>query len=151
MTLLKRTSSDNEDFQQLIPLLDAYLRIKDGDDHAFYAQYNKTDSIKHVVVCYDEGVAVGCGAFKPYDDNRVEIKRMFVRPEHRGKGIGAAVLKELERWAAELHYASAILETGKGQVEAIRLYQKQGYTVIPNFTPYAGVDYSVCMEKAISG
>ena len=73
---LVRTTSDNLDFQQLVVALDAYLRIVDGDDHAFYAQFNKTDSLSNVLVCYDQEVAIGCGAFKAYDSQTVEIKRM---------------------------------------------------------------------------
>ena len=93
---LNRTSSEDTDFIELVKLLDKDLQIRDGDEHAFYAQYNKIDSIKNVVVCYNENVALGCGAFKPYDDETVEIKRMFVQPKFRSKGIGKLILDELE-------------------------------------------------------
>lgn len=149
MLTIKRYTSENEDFTLLVAALDAYLRIVDGDEHAFYAQYNKTDKLKNIVVCYDENKAVACGAFREYASNTVEIKRMFVLPEFRGKGIAAALLKELENWAAELNYTETILETGKKQVEAIRLYQKQGYTVFPNYGQYENVENSVCMKKVL--
>ena len=74
---------------------------------------------------------------------------MFVLPEYRGRGIASAVLSELEAWARELGYTRCILETGKKQPEAIRLYQKSGYTIIPNYGPYEQVENSVCMEKAL--
>lgn len=150
MTTLQRTNSDNTAFQSLVRLLDEDLARRDGDEHAFYAQFNKIANISHVVVCYVDGQAVGCGAFKPYDEKTVEIKRMFVKPEYRGKGIGLIILKELEQWAASLNYPATILETGKKQPEAIRLYQKAGYRLIENFGQYENVANSVCMTKHLT-
>jgi putative acetyltransferase len=144
-----RTDSENPDFIKLVKLLDNDLRMRDGDEHSFYAQFNKIDSLKNVVVAYSEDTAVSCGAFKKYDDT-AEVKRMFTLPEHRGKGIAAQVLNELESWAAEEGYISCILETGKKQPEAIRLYEKSGYTLIPNYGQYAGVENSVCMKKPLN-
>ncbi len=149
MINLIRTNSDNPDFIQLVVLLDRDLAIRDGDDHAFYAQFNKTTHIQHVVVAYEKDEAVGCGAFKNYETASVEIKRMFVQPQHRGKGIAGLILTELELWAKELQNTSCVLETGKKQPEAIRLYQKSGYDIIPNYGQYAGIDNSVCMKKEI--
>jgi GNAT superfamily N-acetyltransferase len=148
-SITARTDSANADFRELVVLLDQDLRIRDGEDHDFYAAYNKIDSLAQVVVAYCGGVAVGCGAFKRYADRVVEIKRMFVRPEYRGRGIAGEVLAELEVWAGELGFTENILETGKKQPEAIRLYQKSGYTVIPNFGQYQGIDNSVCMQKKL--
>lgn len=150
MITLQRTDSGNSDFQLLVKLLDEDLARRDGDEHSFYAQYNKIVNIQHVVVCYLDGMPVGCGAFKAYDQQKVEVKRMFVKPEYRGKGIGLSVLKELERWAAELNYSGTVLETGKRQPEAIRLYQKAGYSIIKNFGQYENVENSVCMAKEIN-
>ncbi len=149
MTIFKRASSADIDFASLVTLLDQDLKIRDGDDHPFYAQYNKIDSIKHVIVCYVENVAVACGAFKEFDAKTVEIKRMFVQPLLRRKGIAHQVLNELEKWAAELNYSTCVLETGIKQPEAINLYQKAGYTVIENYGQYAGIENSVCMLKNI--
>ena len=149
MINLIRTNSDNPDFTKLVALLDRDLAIRDGDDHAFYAQFNKTNHIRHVVVAYENEEAVGCGAFKEYETDVVEIKRMFVQPQHRGKGIAGLILTELENWAKELQNTSCVLETGKKQPEAIRLYQKSGYAIIPNYGQYAGIDNSVCMKKEI--
>jgi putative acetyltransferase len=144
-----RTDSDNKDFQGLVRDLDAYLKIRDGDEHGFYDQYNKIDSIKHVVVAYENDIAVGCGAVKSYSDNTMEVKRMFVPPTQRGKGIATGILRELERWAKELGFKKCILETGRRQTEAIGLYKKNGYSPFPNFGQYAGKDYSVCFEKLL--
>ncbi|MFG4001420.1 GNAT family N-acetyltransferase [Flavobacterium aquidurense] len=149
MTSLKRTNSDDIDFKNLVVLLDRDLKIRDGEDHTFYNQFNKTNSIKHVIVFYENNSAVGCGAFREKENDTVEIKRMFVHPDYRKKGIASALLSALEIWAAEENYNYTILETGKKQPEAINLYQKQGYSVIPNYPPYENMDNSVCMKKAL--
>jgi GNAT superfamily N-acetyltransferase len=144
-----RTDSSSDDFQNLIKLLDAHLAVTDEDEHDFYNQYNGTDSIKHVVLAYTGETPVGCGAVKHYDKQTVEVKRMFTSAEHRGKGIAVKVLNELEAWAVELGYSRCLLETGRRQPYAIRLYEKQGYAVVPNFGQYAGMENSVCMEKEV--
>jgi putative acetyltransferase len=149
MSTIKRTTSSDNDFQKLVVKLDKDLAIRDGDEHTFYAQFNKTINIKNVVVAYSNDEAVGCGAFKEYDANTVEIKRMFVEPIFRGKGIAQQVLAELEFWAKENNYNTCILETGKKQPEAIALYTKAGYTIIPNYGQYVDVENSVCMKKGI--
>ena len=150
MATFQRTSSDNLDFQDLVRLLDEDLQNRDGDEHSFYSQFNKITNIRNVVVCYIDENPIGCGAFKEYDQNKVEIKRMFVRPEYRGQGIGLDILSELELWALELKYSATILETGKKQPEAIKLYQKAGYRTIENFGQYKNIENSVCMTKTIS-
>jgi putative acetyltransferase len=144
-----RTDSTHPDFKKLVALLDHDLAVRDGDDHSFYAQFNKIHMIQHALVAYENNEAVGCGAFKKFDDTGVEIKRMYVTPQHRNKGIAAAVLQELELWAKEEGFTSCVLETGKKQPEAIGLYEKSGYQRIPNYGQYAGVENSVCMKKSL--
>ena len=149
MITLKRTDSENKNFVKLVALLDEDLQRRDGDEHPFFAQYNKIDNIKNVVLAYEDENPAGCGAIKKYNGNTVEIKRMFVLPEARGKGIATAVLIELENWARELNFSKCILETGKRQPEAIGLYKKSGYKIIPNYGQYQGIESSVCFEKEI--
>jgi len=149
MINLIRTDSSNKDFIDLVYLLDKELKIRDGEEHSFYAQYNKIDKIKNVVVAYIDNVAVGCGAIKEYEPGTMEIKRMFVKDDFRSKGIATFVLLELEKWTKELGFNKCILETGIKQPEAIRLYKKNNYSVISNYGQYAGVDNSVCMEKIL--
>ncbi len=150
MTNSVRTNSDNSDFRELVALLDQELQIRDGDEHSFYAQFNKVDKLRHVVVAYAGGEAVGCGAIKEYAEDVAEIKRMYVRAEQRGRGIAKNILSELEKWAGELNFLECILETGWKQPEAIALYRKSGYETIPNYGQYASVENSVCMKKLIS-
>ncbi|OGX89335.1 GNAT family N-acetyltransferase [Hymenobacter coccineus] len=149
MLRLVRTDSDNPDFQALVALLDCYLAEIDGDEHAFYAQLNRVDYLETVVVAYLGDAPVGCGAFRAYTAEAVEIKRMFVQPAHRGQGVAGAVLAELEVWALDASYATAVLETGQRQPAAIRLYEKSGYVRTENFGQYAGVVNSVCLRKAL--
>jgi len=101
------------------------------------------------VLAYENGEAVGCGAIKEYSPDKMEVKRMYVPLEHRRKGIAAKVLIELENWARELSYSKCILETGKRQPEAIGLYTKHNYILIPNYGQYAEAENSVCFEKEI--
>ena len=150
MLTLTRTDSDNSDFIQLVRLLDADLATRDGNEHSFYAQFNKIDKIRHVVVAFENNLPVGCGAIKSYDLQTMEVKRMYTLPEHRGKGIAKNILKELEKWAAELSCNKCILETGKRQPEAIELYQRSGYAIIPNYGQYAAIENSVCFEKQLT-
>ena len=148
--ILKRTNSKNEDFIFLTGLLDEVLRESDGDDHAFYAQFNKPDNIHHVILAYEGNIPAGCGAIKKYSETTAEVKRMYVKDEFRGQGFGKKILSELEKWAGELNFSECILETGKKQIDAVRLYKGSGYKVIPNYGQYAGVDLSVCMEKKLT-
>lgn len=145
---LLRTNSENQDFKQLVKMLDEYLAYVDGDDHAFYDQFNKIDALQHCIVLFEEENPVGCGAIKGYDGETAEIKRMFVIPEFRGKGYASAILNELEQWAKELQFKKVILETGTGQKEAIKLYRKT-YEQIENYGQYKGVDTSVCFSKEL--
>jgi GNAT superfamily N-acetyltransferase len=150
MIKMIRTNSSNGDFIDLVQLLDADLAVRDGDEYSFYAQFNKIDMIRHVVVAYLDDRPVGCGAIKEYDKDTMEVKRMFVRPEERGRGVATQLLDELEHWAMELKYRRCVLETGKRQPEAIRLYEKNGYLIIPNFGQYENVENSVCFEKKLN-
>lgn len=149
MLNIERTNSSNPNFIRLVKLLDADLAIRDGEDHAFYDQFNKIDNLQYVVVCYEADTAVGCGAIKPYNPRTMEIKRMFTLPDQRGKGIASKLLSELEKWALELGYTECVLETGIKQHEAIGLYHKNNYQRIPNYGQYANVDTSQCFSKKL--
>ncbi len=146
---LFRTTSENPDFQKLVSELDVYLAIRNGDENDFFVQFNKIEWLRHIVLAYENGVAVGCGAFKEFETGTVEIKRMFVPLEFRGKGIASLVLKELEIWAKELGYKKTILETGKDMKDAVGLYTKFNYQIIPNYGQYAEIEGSVCFEKIL--
>ncbi|WP_010180777.1 GNAT family N-acetyltransferase [Aquimarina agarilytica] len=147
MIKLIRTNSSNSDFSKLVKHLDAYLAKIDGDEHDFYAQFNKINALQYVVVAYENDQPISCGAIKQVGNGSMEVKRMYTLPEYRGKGIATRVLLELEQWAKELSYDQCVLETGKRQPEAIRLYEKNGYQLIPNYGQYVGVENSLCFGK----
>lgn len=148
MFTFKRTTSNHPDFLKLTALFDEYLIDIDGEEKDFFAQYNQI-YIDNVILCYDNDIVVGCGAFKKSESQVAEIKRMFVPIEQRGKGIALKILTELEFWAKELNHTSCILETSFKLENAISLYKKSGYEIIDNYGQYIGVESSVCMRKNI--
>ena len=147
MLTIIRTNSDDPDFVDLVKWLDADLAERDGSEHSYYAQFNTINKIKYTVVAYENNKPVSCGAIKEYALGIMEVKRMYTSPQNRGKGIATKVLVELERWTTELSFTSCILETGKKQPEAIALYTKNGYELIPNYGQYTGIENSVCFKK----
>lgn len=149
MVTISRTNPQNPDFTELITILDRELTITDGEDHAFYDQFNKSDTIKYAIVLYENNIPVGCGAIKEFDPEVMEVKRMFTLGGKRGKGYASRILGELEKWASETGYKKCILETGVNQPEAISLYLKNNYESIENYGQYAGIDKSLCFGKLI--
>lgn len=149
MIRIVRTNSGNSEFIGLVAKLDRMLAETDGRDHEFYNQFNRIDTIEHAIVAYFNKIAVGCGAIKKFDEQSMEVKRMFTLESHRAKGVATAILTELEKWTAELGYSKCVLETGKRLPDAVRLYQKKGYRQIPNYGQYVGMENSVCFEKRL--
>jgi putative acetyltransferase len=146
---LKRTNGDNKDFRHLTNLLDLELNILYGDVQAQYQPFNAIESIDTVVVAYQENIPVGCGCFKPFDMKTAEVKRVFVQPEQRGKGIATLILQELERWMIESGYSTVVLETGIKQTDAIKFYNQAGYERIDNYGHYLDNANSLCMSKSL--
>ncbi|MCE3281283.1 MAG: family N-acetyltransferase [Chitinophagaceae bacterium] len=144
-----RTHSSDPAFLGLVAELDNDLRSRYKERQAVYDPYNQVPNLSTVVVAYEGDTAVGCGCFKPYDDDSVEIKRMFVAPASRGTGVAPVILSELEQWARELGYRKAVLETGTLQHEAIRFYQREGFSVTENYGQYIGMETSICMNKKL--
>jgi len=99
---LLRTDHNHPDFKSLVETLNQELSVRDGEDHAFYSQFNGLENLGQVVLAYEGNVAIGCGAFKFFETGKVEIKRMYTPPVGRKKGTATQVLKELEVWAKEL-------------------------------------------------
>jgi len=102
------------------------------------------------LVVRDDSGAIGCGGIAPFDESRGEVKRMYVVPEARGRGLGRRLLEELEDQARRLGYASVVLETGDRQEEAVGLYESSGYERIPCYPPYNSRELSICYEKRLT-
>ncbi|MDN3664533.1 GNAT family N-acetyltransferase [Algibacter miyuki] len=150
MISIKKANSDNLDFQTLVSELDFDLTAYYKEENAFYEKLNNTESIKHVVVAYNEaGLPVGCGGIKAFSKNEVEIKRMYVSPRCRGKGVATVILEALESWSIELGFSTCILETLKAKPYAISFYKKNNYQEIPNFGDYKIADNSICFQKKL--
>lgn len=146
---IKRTDSKNEDFRKLVLKLEEHLTHTDEEAHSECKQYNKLETIKHAIVAYIGEEAVGCGAIRKFDQNTIEIKRMFVSENARKEGIGTKVLTELERWAKELGFEKSILETGDMLPEAVKLYENNNYTRIQNYGQYESKEKSICFSKKL--
>jgi putative acetyltransferase len=146
---IKRTESSDPDFPFLVAQLNQELRGKYGDLQSVYEQFNLIGNLDTVVIAYSNDSPAGCGCFKKVDDNTIEIKRMFVKPDERKHGFASGILNELETWAKEDGYIYSIAETVKKQQEAITFYQKNGYKIIPNYGQYIGMESSICFRKRL--
>lgn len=146
---IERTDSSNSNFFVLTQLLDSELDKRDNAAHTVCKQYNKSDTIKYVVIAYDTDKPIGCGAIRSYSEDTIEVKRMFVLDDYRKKGIASCILNELEKWSRELGGKFCILETGRKFADAIKLYEKNGYSNIPNYGQYEHIESSICFHKKI--
>ncbi|GLC81493.1 GNAT family N-acetyltransferase [Lacrimispora brassicae] len=147
----KDTDGEDQDFSMLCSRLDSDLDELVGGkfQRGQYEQYNQRDSIHDVIVAYREGEPVACGAFKMYDEDHAELKRIYVEPSHRKMGLGAELVRRLEAKAKIKGYRWCILETGKPLEAACCMYKKAGYKVVPNYGQYADMPDSICMERKI--
>ena len=147
MIRIERTTPEDLGFQQVAEQLTRLLTEINGKDDAFFQNLNRSDTIPYALVAYDEDQPVGCGALRPYDTEHIEIKRMFVDSNARLQGVGSLLLQELELWARELGYRYTRLETSDMLEQAISLYQKFNYQIIPNYGSYECEAHSLCFEK----
>jgi GNAT superfamily N-acetyltransferase len=150
--IVKRTEGKDGDFAALVKMLDAELWERYPETMHLYTAGNLVDASVRVAVSYEGDMPVGCACLRPFagEPEAVELKRMFVRKEYRGKGHSAAVLGELISWASEEGFKRIRLETGVRQPDAIRFYEKTGFARIPNYGSYADDPDSVCMERPTS-
>ncbi|MBS1525731.1 MAG: GNAT family N-acetyltransferase [Bacteroidetes bacterium] len=146
---IKRTEANDPDFPYLVAMLNRELHERYGELQLVYDTYNHISNLDTVVIAYVNDIPSGCGCFKKFDVNTVEVKRMFVKPGERKIGLATSILNELEVWAREDGFSGVVLETGSKQNEAIAFYKRQGYEIIPNYGPYAGMETSVCFGKKL--
>lgn len=144
----RRTTFADPALCPLIIELDAELhRIYDRVQDA-YDDFNALPHDTRAVLIVDGDDCIGCGCFK-LDGTEVEIKRVYVPPRARRRGIASVLMGELETWAREVGATRVVLETGYLQDAAIALYERLGYTRTQAFGPYIGMDASVCMRKML--
>ncbi|HYM63789.1 MAG TPA: GNAT family N-acetyltransferase [Gaiellaceae bacterium] len=101
------------------------------------------------LVVYEGGQPVACGGICRYDADTAELRRMFVIPGARGRGLARALLSALEDEARALGYVAVRLEAGKRQPDAIGLYRATGFEPIARYGPYVDDERSVCLEKRL--
>ncbi len=101
------------------------------------------------LVARDGERAVGCGAIRLLDAATAEVKRMFVEPDQRGRGVGKAVLTSLEAAAKNMGVQRLVLETGVHQQAAIALYRRAGFTQVDCWGEYLSSPSSICFEKRL--
>jgi putative acetyltransferase len=139
--------------QQLIGALNAELMARYPEPGANHFQLDADEVAEGrggFFVAYSGGNPVGCGAVRQVEPLVAEVKRMYVAPTSRGNGVGRQILDTLEGEARRLGASRLVLETGPRQPEAITLYSRAGFSIIPLFGDYLNSphpDLSVCMAK----
>ncbi|MFK7937423.1 MAG: GNAT family N-acetyltransferase [Saprospiraceae bacterium] len=146
MTQLTKTNAHHPDFDQLVQQLNADLAARDGIDHPL-AQFNSITHLQYVILAYKNGQAVGCGAIAAYDEQAMEVKRMYVVAAQRGQRIGEQILIALEKWAQELGSQKCVLFMGAKQPEAQQLYLRNGYREIEKYGLLKKIEDSICLAK----
>ena len=145
----KRTNGKNKDFIENCRRLDADLDQRVGKEiqRSKYEKYNQLDKINEAIVVYENDVLVGAGSIRQYDEKNVELKRIYVVPSFRKKGIGTKLVSLLIAWGKELGYQRMLLETGEKLEESVALYKRLGFERIPNYGPYENMPESLCMAR----
>ena len=146
-----RCDGNNKDFIENCRLLDQDLDARVGRviQREKYTRFNLLDQINEAIVVYRDGIPIGGGAIRRYDEDTVELKRVFVIPEEQGKGVGTMLVTKLIEWAGELGYEKMILETGELLAESCHVYKKLGFVKIHNYGAYADMPESLCMALTL--
>jgi GNAT superfamily N-acetyltransferase len=155
---IRRTRYDHPDAVKLNDQVqqEYVVRYGDGDLTEMDAAHFDPPQGLYLLVYDADGTPVASGGWRAQDaspegfsDGDAEIKRMFVVPEARGRGLARRLLAELEATAAAAGRTRMVLETGTKQPEAISLYRSSGYVPVDKFGYYREHELSVCMGKAL--
>ena len=150
--LVQKGSVGSPAVQALISALDAEIRERYPEENANFFRLDAGETAPGrgaFLVATVDGEVVGCGAVRRLNDTDAEIKRMYVTPSSRGHGTGRALLAALEGEARSLGATRLVLETGERLFEAVALYERSGFTMIPPFNEYVGARLSLCMGKEL--
>lgn len=146
------TDGSHPAFRHFYAVTEAYYsRIVGGkENRAGFIPFNASAEIPVVLLAYRNGQAVGCVGLKRYSDLDAEVKRLWVEPAFRGRRIASALMEQIEEKARALGYRRVILQTRPIMTDAVALYTKRGYKLIPNYPPYDRLAGAVCYAKPIA-
>ena len=151
---IRRATLASPDGTRLITALNAELTAtfpEPGATHFSLSDAQVAGANGAFLIAYLDDTAVGCGAVRKLDETTAEIKRMYVDPAVRGKGIGRALVAALEREARLIGVTRMVLETGTRLAPAVKLYEAMGYARIPLYGEYlSSPDTSLCLGKALA-
>ena len=147
--IVKQVSFNHPDSVELRSQQRAEIERRYGNPDSEPGPAPTSEDIVAFFVAYDDGTAIGCAGLRERDATEAEVKRMFVLPSHRGTGTSVQLLGQLEQFGRERGYTRLVLETGTEQPDAVRFYEREGFTRIPNFGYYVGSAHSLCYEKTL--
>lgn len=145
------TNGNDEVFQRFYLKTEEYYNgiVGGKKNRTGFIPYNLSESIPYVLLAYADGKAVGCAGLKRYSDQDVEIKRVWVDPEWRGKHIATGLMDLIEDKARQMGYKRAILQTRPIMPDAVCLYESRGYVLIDNYPPYDKLEGAICMALCL--
>lgn len=146
---LRFVDPKSQDYAMLAKKLDEYYFSLVGDVHLRYAEVNRPENMACRIVAYDGEQAVACGCWKPIDDSAAEVKRIFVLPEYRRRGLASRIIGKLEEDIAAAGYHTAILETARTTGDSRALYLSLGYELIDYYGSPAGAENCLCFKKEL--
>ena len=144
---IRFVAPQSRDFRELAAKLDAYYFTLVGDIQLRYAAPNRPENMTALAVAYEEDVPIACGAWKRLEDGKAELKRLFVLPEFRRRGVARAMIAVLEADAAQNGMRQMILETAVDTTDSHKLYLSAGYLLREYYGSPAGEENCLCFYK----
>ena len=145
------TSGEDPVFQRFYIVTEAYYsRLAGGESkRRSFIPFNASSGIPDVVLAYCNGVAVGCAGIKQYSGTDAEVKRLWVEPAFRRQHIASRLMDKIEEKAWQMGFRRVILQTRPIMPDAVALYEKRGYCLIPNYPPYDQMEGAICFAKEL--
>ena len=147
---LRLTGGEDPGFRALVRLLDQEYVDRFGAVALNYQPYNTLEKIEVACLLVENGTPAACGAIQPLDGDTAELKRVYVRPECRRRGLARQVVEQLELQALFRGYRFLALETGRAMPEAIALYASLGYRETEAWGPFQGDSLCLCLKKELT-
>ena len=146
---LRFVSPSSKDYAMLAKKLDDYYISLVGDVHLRYASVNDPKNMACIVVAYEGNTPIGCGCWKAVDEKTAEVKRIYVEPVYRRRGVASAIIDLLESHILASGYSQALLETARTTGDSHALYLSLGYREIDYYGSPAGAENCRCFLKVL--